>query len=169
MKLLLMILISCSGTMVNPEISQLRSSFFESSDDKAIGRFYKLTSDIDNSDPLMSAYKGASTAMYAQVVNSPIDKLKHFYDGRDLLENAVKVDSRNVEIRFLRFALQSKAPFFVGYKSKIREDVAMIVLAFETKTINAKSDFWKKAANFMFESGKMTQAQKTIVDKSLKS
>jgi len=61
------------------------------------------------------AYYGTALAMYADVVEGKYTKYKTFVAGRDKIEEAVNKDKLNVEIRVLRFSVQSNLPSFLLY------------------------------------------------------
>jgi hypothetical protein len=67
--------------------------------------------------PLIRAYIGISEAMLARNTNNLYKKYKLFLSGRDTLEQAIKEDMGNFEIRFLRFQFQSNIPSFLGYNT----------------------------------------------------
>ena len=58
----------------------------------------------------------------ANYLNNPISKLNYFNKGKDILEKSIKKDLENVELRYLRFTIQSKAPSILGYASDIKND-----------------------------------------------
>ena len=70
----------------------------------------------------MRGYKAAATMMMANYVFNPISKISYFRKGRSMLESAILADVKNVELRFLRFTIQTNAPSFLGYDSNIEAD-----------------------------------------------
>ncbi len=68
------------------------------------------------------AYNACATMMMANYVYNPFSKLSYFNEGKKLLEQCITVDSANIEIRYLRFTIQTKAPSFLGYNSSIEKD-----------------------------------------------
>src|SRR5687768_14330751 len=73
-------------------------------------------------DVTCEAYRGAATILMAKHSINPYSKLKHFYDGKKILEAAIKKDPGNVEARYLRFTIQSNVPDFLGYNNEIQAD-----------------------------------------------
>ncbi len=57
---------------------------------------------------------------------SPISKLNTFKEGKKNIEQAIKKEPENVELRFIRLSVQKNAPSFLGYKSNINEDAKFI-------------------------------------------
>lgn len=95
----------------------------------------------------LAGYKGMSSMINANYSFNPYNKLSFFIKGKDLLEEAIKVDPKNVELRFLRFCVQTNAPFFLGYSGKIEEDKAMLLANFsgvkDTDLASRISEFMK--------------------------
>ncbi len=72
------------------------------------------------------AYLGGSKTIWANHVFSPIGKLNTFKEGKKNIEQAIKKEPTNVELRFIRLSVQKNAPSFLGYKSNINEDTVFI-------------------------------------------
>jgi hypothetical protein len=78
------------------------------------------------SEPLKLAYYAASEMASAQYKFSPIAKLNTFNSGKKKLDKAALEDPTNIEIRYIRYAIQSNAPSFLGYNKSIKEDRELI-------------------------------------------
>ena len=63
----------------------------------------------------------------AKHVINPFSKLSYFSKGKQLLEKTIEADAKNVELRFLRFAVQTNLPSFLGYKEHIQKDKAFLI------------------------------------------
>ena len=72
------------------------------------------------------AYLGGLQTIWANHVFSPIGKLNTFKEGKKNIEQAIKKEPENVELRFVRLSVQKNAPSFLGYKSNINEDAKFI-------------------------------------------
>lgn len=72
------------------------------------------------------AYLGGLQTIWANHVFSPISKLNTFKEGKKNIEQAIKKEPDNVELRFIRLSVQKNAPSFLGYKSNINEDTEFI-------------------------------------------
>ncbi len=84
----------------------------------------------ENNNALFAGYKACGTMMMAKFVFNPFTKLTHFYTGKNLLENAIVSDKNNIELRFLRFTIQTNAPAFLNYKNSIKEDKLFLLNSF---------------------------------------
>lgn len=89
--------------------------------------FHASLADLTISDPTMQAYKAASEAMLAQVVWNPFVKLSQVFKFGDLMEMAVLEEPENIEIRFLRLAIEYNLPRFLGRSNHLQEDRDVIV------------------------------------------
>jgi len=143
----------------------MRKLFLEAADEKGIKRFYDSSRILNQNDFLLNAYKGTATAMYAGVEVSVMGKLNCFNKGKALLEYSVMKDENNPEIRFLRFAVQSEAPFILGYCSNLKEDAELIIKALENENLDYSNDFWGMAISFIYNSNKISSRQKERLNK----
>lgn len=147
-------------------MTSFQQLFFNAQNDAGIRNFYKAVQQSGDNQALHIAYKGVATAMYAGVASSVSDKLSYFKTGRKLLESAVQKDPRQAEIRFLRLAVQVKAPGILGYSSNIRTDADFIINALANGQVVAKDSFWQQAVSFMLNSSSaLTAAQKQRLQK----
>ncbi|NEU08248.1 hypothetical protein GZH53_07985 [Flavihumibacter sp. R14] len=74
-------------------------------------------------------YKAAATMVMAKYVLNPISKINYFRKGKNMLEKAVRNDTKNVELRFLRFTIQTNAPSFLGYNNSIKTDQQFLTVS----------------------------------------
>jgi hypothetical protein len=44
-----------------------------------------------------------------------------------MIEQAVSLSPKNIEIRYLRVLMQEKSPIFLNYKENIKEDISFVV------------------------------------------
>jgi len=84
-----------------------------------------LTETKDNSATHLG-YLGGLQTIWANHVFSPINKIKTFNNGKNNIEQAIKKEPSNVELRFIRLSVQKNAPYFLGYQSNIKEDIQFI-------------------------------------------
>lgn len=72
--------------------------------------------------PVLLAYKGAVLTLNSKFTKGRTEKKEFFKEGVSLIETAIKQDSLNPEIRYLRLSVQENAPKFLGYHKNIEED-----------------------------------------------
>lgn len=109
--------------------ANLRRYYEQAAADKSAGeKFYKLLADYKDRDGLVLAYKGASEAIRARDA-SMFNKLTYVQDAAKTFEQAVGIDPRNPEIRFLRFSVESNLPPFLGLSKHVDEDKELLLTA----------------------------------------
>jgi hypothetical protein len=119
-----LLLFAIESYSAEPEIEVVQTLFEASPTSKAAAdRLSTMLSTIDqNSAPLLICYKGAAEMMQAKYKFNPINKFHKFKTGKKLIEEAVKKEADNIEIRFLRFAIQTNLPGFLNYNDHIQND-----------------------------------------------
>lgn len=80
-----------------------------------------------NSLALYNAYLGALYMKKASFVRAPKDRMTVFNKGKDLLENEIKKNHNNIELRFLRLMIQENSPPILKYKNELEDDKAYII------------------------------------------
>ncbi len=126
--------------------------------------------DVSNaSDPLLKAYHGASAAASPACISNPAKKISYFNKGKKLIGEAVMSRPDNYEIRFLRFATQSKTPGFLGYSDKIQEDKDfLITYAADGERIINNSAVFLTIIKFLIDSEEVNQSEKNQLKTILK-
>lgn len=134
-------LLFCAALVINThvlaaetDLLELRKLYYMACEDKRYNdRFYARVNDLGEArSPLAECYKGMALFLRCRQEMNPYYKLSDFSAGKKLLERAVKLDPGNVEIRFMRFCIQSQAPRMLGYYGRMAEDKHFII------------DSWKK-------------------------
>lgn len=107
-----------------PAIVQLRSLFYDASyDEKNASLFYESVESLDPSKYKVQAYLGMTYFLKARYGMNPLDKWNNFKKGRDLLEESIKENGFDAELRFLRLLIQHQTPLLLNYKDKVEADV----------------------------------------------
>ncbi|CAN5243518.1 hypothetical protein BH09BAC6_BH09BAC6_00440 [soil metagenome] len=112
-----------------PTLSELRSCYQQAGIKKAAAeKLNQLTALVDSgSEPVLIGYKGANEMLQAKYILNPITKLSRFNKGKTLLQMAIKRDTTNLEIRFLRFSIQSNIPSFLNYNAEMIPDKQFLI------------------------------------------
>lgn len=167
--ILLMLIASIQITTAQVSLTQARSMYLGMRDNKC--NSLELSKKFENSQPkdaLLKAYWGASTAVAPECLGNPMEIIKYFRKGKTLLDETVKQQPDQMEIRFLRFATQTKAPSFLGYNSNISEDKNLIL---KNITVYAKISSNKEMVghivSFMIDSGELSATEKTSLKQLL--
>jgi hypothetical protein len=65
--------------------------------------------------------------MMCNYVANPYTKVKYFYAGKGDLEKAIKASPGDVELRYLRYAVQEHVPSVLNYNGSMSEDRKILV------------------------------------------
>ena len=84
--------------------------------------FYEIMTDHRTESPTAEGYFALSTMMLAKIYKNPFTKLSYFNKGKNILEAAIKSYPDNVELRFLRYAVQAKVPSILLYFNDMDDD-----------------------------------------------
>jgi hypothetical protein len=90
--------------------------------------------DPDHASPLYECYKGATKMIDAKYTINPITKYLDFKSGKNLINKGIMRDSLNLEMRFIRFSIQSNLPSYLGYHGDLPVDEHFLL----THTANNK-------------------------------
>jgi hypothetical protein len=77
--------------------------------------------------PILLCYKGMAKLMQSKYLINPYSKIESFNSGKNILEKAVNKEPDNIEIRFMRFSIQTNVPSFLNYNNNINEDKLIIL------------------------------------------
>ena len=110
------------------ELDGARKAFHKAVMDEAESQsFHTYMLEIENPTPVVAAYQAVSEAMLARVLWNPFSKLAQVRKYQEEMENAVAEDPQDIEIRFLRLAIEFNLPAFLGMSEHVEEDVDMIL------------------------------------------
>ena len=93
---------------------------------------------------------------------SPAGKLRLFRQGKALLEQAIGQED-NIELRYLRFGVQSKAPAFLGYNGQIQQDKTFLIAQLQEGSI-ADKELYGLIKTFLLQSAYCSAAEKTLLN-----
>jgi hypothetical protein len=121
---LIFMMVSNFFTMSDVEVAALRKLYYEAAENKtAVKKLSALLAKVnDNSDAILIGYRGATEMMEAKYAFNPVTKLSRFNKGKNYLEKAIKKEPKQVELRFIRFSIQTNLPSFLGYNDHIKID-----------------------------------------------
>lgn len=115
------------GDLGQNDLDYFRTAFYQIETEKEFEEY--LTKEIEveeefNRNTIM-AYKGACQSMMARFVVSPFTKMKHFNEGKSLLEGSI-AHEHNVDNVYLRLLVQLNAPGMLGYDEDIDSDLIFL-------------------------------------------
>jgi hypothetical protein len=126
----MMILLLLTGGIFaqEKELSEARSQYSRAVESEAAAKSLLKISEANSfTNPVMMGYKAAGHMMMAKHVGNPFKKMSHFNKGKEILGSAIAADKDNLELRFLRFAVQAEAPGFLGYRDNLEEDKRLLL------------------------------------------
>lgn len=112
------------------EIQEIRELFAEASEGyPQAQKFLKALRSIKGQEerPLFWAYQAAGLALQARDSWNPLEKLSLIRKASHRFAEAIEKDANNVEIRFLRFSIESNTPSILGFNEHVDEDIAWII------------------------------------------
>lgn len=152
MKLRLIILFIFIGVFAfannPPAIDEVRDSFFYSWEGECgATELHTQLQDLNLSNPVIIAYKGAAEMTMANCVSNPWKKYQYFKDGKKELEAAIEKEPDNIEIRYLRFAVQENLPGILNYNN-LEEDKEFLI---ESLILQTQNNIPDEYINFVME------------------
>lgn len=76
---------------------------------------------------IVKAYHGTAWTLLAKHHSNPYKKLEYLKTGLNTINSAVLMDAADIEIRFLRFAVETNIPAIVSFTSHIESDKTMLL------------------------------------------
>jgi hypothetical protein len=126
----------------------LSTSFFEASANvNKRSEFHDFLESRTIKSTTNRAYLGAVKALMAEVVTNPYTKLSYFNDGKKLIDQAIKMDPKNAELRYLRFMIQQNTPDFLNYSDDINADFEILKREFENTT--TRTSWMKELSEYL--------------------
>jgi len=124
-------------------------------------------------DALILAYLGAATTTLANCKKFPTSKLSVFFEGKRMLEDAIEMDPENVEIRFIRYTIQTNIPGILNYDD-MESDKKMLMEYLRAKQKTSTDvDLSQRIIEYLIEHGDLTNEEQSelnlINNKQLKT
>jgi hypothetical protein len=159
-KIVLILFISLKCLLAEAQIDLVRQKFYMAIEDQDVAREFlkNLSASSSIGNPVVLAYKGAAEALMAKHVFNPYSKISYLNQSKKTFEKAVAADSRNVEIRFLRFSVQHYVPGFLGYSSNLDDDKE-VILKNLTQFMVVEKQLASSVVDFMIESGRCNEIE----------
>lgn len=145
--------------------SKAREYFFLAGKESCMARDLLEITGKDSSDRgVIYAYKGAAYTMIADCVKSPIQKMKNFNLGKEIIDEAIANDPTSAEIRFIRIMVQNGAPAFLNYNN-LQEDMKVFITTILKKSQQQSLDeFEKKMAKALLSTDVPENEQKASLN-----
>ena len=156
------------GLTQESQIIGIRNAYYASTKNyKAAKDFANHINRLNHSiDPVLIGYKGMAEFVFSYHSYNPYRKLEHFNKGKKLLEQAIQMDTKSIELLFLRFSVQTNCPFFLNYSDNIPGDKKALI----TYLINSQfpdQDLKNRVKNYLLQSNFLNKNEKKEI-KALK-
>ena len=86
--------------------------------------------------PIYAGFLAVGKFFMAKHVFNPLKKMSYFNEGKKTMEQALKSDPKNLEIRLMRLITQENVPKLLGYYHEIEEDRAFLTREYKTTPDN---------------------------------
>ncbi|MCU4163141.1 hypothetical protein [Carboxylicivirga caseinilyticus] len=106
------------------ETDSIRLAYHNIDSDDKLNKFISILNECELD--IRDAYLASAYMQKAQYIVSPYRKLQFFNKGKKLLENYIEKYPNCIDGRYVRFLVQTNAPFFLGYSSNKVEDKEFI-------------------------------------------
>jgi len=161
MKLLNVLILAISITVLSLDVSTVRNAYKEAAQDSSkIEAFSKLLTNVSkNDDVTLVAYKGAAIALLARNEKRIKDKKDLFVEGISYVEYAIEKAPNNIEVRFIRLGIQENTPKILKYKGDIEEDKQFILKQF--KNISS-SNLRHHIKDYILQSKSFSDEEKSV-------
>lgn len=138
-------------------------------DPEQVESYYSFIIEVKDTLPTYLAYKAAAEAMMAQNIWNPLGKFSRVSRFDNLIQEAIEKDPKNLEIHFLRFAIQYHLPRFLMMSKHLEEDRDFIVEnLWQCQELNLDSNFERYITYFMNETGMLRPEQVEMIKTTLK-
>lgn len=133
------------------DIEVCRRLFLESPGNEQTARiFLALTNQpLNSGNMLEQGYMAAAKFIWCNFETNPLRKLKYFQEGKTLLETSITAEPGNVELRYLRMAIQISIPGFLNYHHAISEDKALMEKYLALRSFSRQDDELRARINLV--------------------
>jgi hypothetical protein len=145
----------------NTDLSQVRNYYEKLGEKKeyADKMIVLLNKNTSITASLKKGYNAAAEMSYAKFKMTPWAKVETFNKAKVKLEDCIKLDRNNIELRYIRLGIQKNTPSILGYNKSIKEDKDYIMLHLqEIKTID--NELFLKISAFLKHSFKLSEQEK---------
>jgi hypothetical protein len=165
--LLLTLTSALSVPVVSPyQLAALRQQYKQAAADEAAGeKFYQLMASYKQQDPVVLGYKGAAEAIKARDA-AFLEKLGYVHAAAHTFEQAVALNPKNAEIRYLRFSVETNLPGFLGMSKHVEEDRQVLVSSLlKHPSSGLDAEGFKTIRYYLVQHGHVSPAEAEKLDK----
>lgn len=109
-------------------LGELRQKYQLAVEDEAAAiALWQALEDYEGPDAVSLAYRASARSLMAQHLWNPLEKLSQAKESMKLFRKAVRLDPQNLEVRFLRFAIQHSIPSILDIDDERQEDKTILL------------------------------------------
>lgn len=140
------------------DLETLRNSYAKANESNTnTQNFIDTAEKQSGSDPVTVGYKAAAKIMEAKIVKNNRKALVK--TGATSLENVIKNNPNNAELRLIRLSVQENIPKIVGYRGSMKDDKAFLLNNY-SKQNTALKGYIKR---FAMQSKIITEAERATL------
>lgn len=110
------------------------------------------------------AYLGATEALLAKHNFNPFAKLNYVNSALEKLNKAISLNKSNIEIRFMRYSVETELPFYLGYSKHLEEDKNAIIHGLmNTKLTSENNEMFEIFAVKLYNSSSCNKEEKLLL------
>src|SRR6476620_9046053 len=111
-------------------MKELRETLRVASDSKENStKLFEKIGNYSGEDAVLISYKAAAHAIKAKYATNPLKKLKFIKASARIFEEAVQRNDKDLEIRFVRYAVETKTPAKIKLSKHVEEDKNILLQA----------------------------------------
>ncbi len=127
MKLMFVFLLSIFS-FFQSDLEALRNSYSKANlSNENAKNFIDLAEKKTSSDPVISAYKASAKILEAKITTGISKKKALVKTGATSLEEIIKNNPNNAELRVIRMSVQENIPKIVGYNKNLKDDKTFLL------------------------------------------
>ena len=142
-------------------LSSLRTEYLEALRDYLNAqKVYESFLKVEQPTAKILAYQGALEAIMTKTTWNIFKKMSYLNKSEESFKRAVKLALNDIEIRFMRLAVQYEIPEYLGYSRDMESDRKFIVqniASFKAQSIPIA--LWQQIVGFMFRSKLFTPSE----------
>jgi hypothetical protein len=143
----------------------LRTDFKKAADDEAVANaLYEKLQRTTPKTPLITGYMAATETILAKHAFLPTSKYSWCKKGINRFKEAVAADPENLEIRYLRIAVEANLPGFLNMSGDVTADKQKILTLLPLSTDKSLN---KDVAGFLIKQHLCTSAEESALKKHL--
>jgi hypothetical protein len=151
------------------DIAEIRKHMIRAiNSSKVTDSLYTNLNGISKKTPLITAYLGALQALKAKNSWNPYNKVKFLTLSDKTVEQAVNSSPNDLEIRFVRFSIQTNLPKFLGLSKDLPADKDLIIHQIKQKHYGlADKVFVQNMIKFLVDSKQCSPKEIAVLHEQL--